>query len=34
MSSSPVNLSQVPMGGTLVAGGATFRAFSPNANAV
>jgi 1,4-alpha-glucan branching enzyme len=34
MSSSTVNLPQVPMGATLVPGGATFRVFAPNANAV
>jgi 1,4-alpha-glucan branching enzyme len=34
MSSSPVNLAQVPMGGTLVSGGATFRVWAPRATAV
>ncbi|MGO9230322.1 MAG: alpha amylase C-terminal domain-containing protein [Bryobacteraceae bacterium] len=34
MSSTPVDLAQVPMGGTLVPGGASFRVYAPNANAV
>ena len=34
MSSTPVNLAQVPMGGTLVPGGATFRVWAPRANGV
>ncbi len=34
MSSTPVNLAQIPMGGTLVPGGATFRVWAPRASAV
>jgi 1,4-alpha-glucan branching enzyme len=34
MSSTPVNLAQAPMGGTLVSGGATFRVWAPRANGV